>query len=129
MAARVATTERFQVTEVDNKRVVGRGGEVVLVVLDGRLSDDALDALLATRLVGHRRPHAPSAASELEARGFEVRANVTTPRAVAGRRGRIALLARRGDEVIAIGMGDRARTRAKLGAFEDVTARVIVRAA
>lgn len=128
MAARVATTERFQVTEVDNKRVVGRGGEVVLVVLDGRLSDDALDALLATRLVGHRRPHAPSAASELEARGFEVRANVTTPRAVAGRRGRIALLARRGDEVIAIGMGDRERTRRKLEAF-DVTARVIVRAA
>lgn len=111
------------------KNSVGRERDVEVLVLCGHLSDDALSALLSTRLVGHRRPHAPSAASELEARGFEVRANVTTPRAVAGRRGRIALLARRGDEVIAIGMGDRARTRAKLGAFEDVTARVIVRAA
>jgi hypothetical protein len=105
-----------------------KGGDVEVVVLDGFVPDDALSVLLGSPTVG-RRTVIGVLAGPLERLGYGLRTNVAVRSRGDGHGGRIALVARRGDEVLAIEQSDRVKSRAKLESFAEATARVIVRAA
>lgn len=105
-----------------------RESEVEVVVLSGRVHDDALEALAAPRLHGGR-VNAGVAERRLELAGYELELDVRVESRGDGRRGRVATVARRGDETLAIEWSDRRKNRTKLFGVEDATARVIVRPA
>lgn len=110
------------------ERVVGRGRRVEVVVLDGDLPDDALAVLLGAELDG-RVADLWSVHLGLRSLGYDVATHVHVPSRGDGRGGRLPVVLRRGDEVVALERSDRAKAREKLERFEAATARVIVRAA
>ena len=109
------------------ERVFKRDG-VAVVVLDGFVPDDTLSVLLGAPTIG-RRSVIGVLAAPLGRLGYRVSTSVSVSNRGDGHAGRIALVARRGEEVLALEQSDRAKSRAKLEAFEGATARVIVRAA
>lgn len=109
----------------ETERVVGKRGGVIVV--DGVISDELLDALDAEALLDSARTTARVLVTRLSEIGYIVRSGVPVADRGDGRGGRISIVAERPGERVAIETSDRAKSRVKLASLADATARVIVR--
>lgn len=103
--------------------------EVEVIVIDGLFPGDMFGALARMTPRGDSRTF--QRLVELEARrlGFVVERDVRVSDRGDGRSGKVAVVACRGEDVIALELSDRAKSWAKLEAFRGATARAIVRRA
>lgn len=109
----------------ETERVVGKRGGVIVV--DGVISDELLDALDTESLLESARTTARVLVTTLSDLGYIVRSGAPVADRGDGRGGRISIVAERPGERVAIETSERAKSRVKLASFPGATARVIVR--